>query len=71
MGRNPDRDSAQAVKEKLTALLKDRKSHPVTLAGLKALDTAEKAHSSATDCIGEFKYATNQEMLNLIERHSH
>ncbi|MEQ1628616.1 MAG: FAD-dependent oxidoreductase [Nitrospira sp.] len=63
--------SAQAVKEKLTALLKDRKSHPVTLAGLKALDTAEKAHSTATDCIGEFKYATNQEMLNLIERHSH
>jgi ferredoxin/flavodoxin---NADP+ reductase len=63
--------SAQAVKEKLTALLKDRKSHPVTLAGLKALDAAEKAHSSATDCIGEFKYATNQEMLNLIERHSH
>ncbi|MCS6291817.1 MAG: FAD-dependent oxidoreductase [Nitrospira sp.] len=63
--------SAQTVKEKLTALLKDRKSHPVTLAGLKALDTAEKAHSNATDCIGEFKYATNQEMLNLIERHSH
>jgi len=63
--------SAQAVKEKLTALLKDRKSHPVTLAGLKALDAAEKAHSGATDCIGEFKYATNQEMLNLIERHSH
>lgn len=63
--------SAQAVKEKLTALLKDRKSHPVTLAGLKALDTVEKAHSTATDCIGEFKYATNQEMLNLIERHSH
>lgn len=63
--------SAQAVKEKLTALLKDRKSHPVTLAGLKALDTAEKAHSTATECIGEFKYATNQEMLNLIERHSH
>lgn len=62
--------SAQAVKEKLAALLKDRKSHPVTLAGLKALDAAEKAHSGATDCIGEFKYATNQEMLNLIERHS-
>jgi ferredoxin--NADP+ reductase len=43
--------SAQAVKEKLTALLQDRKSHPVTLAGLKALDAAEKAHSGATDCI--------------------
>lgn len=61
----------QAVKEKLTALLKDRKSRPVTLAGLKALDAAEKVHRGTTDCIGEFKYATNQEMLSLIERHSH
>lgn len=62
--------SAKAVTDKLTGLLKERKSRPVNLAGLKALDTAEKAHSGATDCIGEFKYATNQEMLNLIERHS-
>jgi ferredoxin--NADP+ reductase len=40
------------------------------LAGLKALDAAERAHSGSTDCIGEFKYATNQEMLDLIDRHS-
>ena len=39
--------SAQTVKEKLTALLKDRRPPGVTLAGLKALDTAEKTHSSA------------------------
>lgn len=63
--------AAKAVTDKLTGLLKEKKSRPVNLAGLKALDAAEKAHSSATDCIGEFKYATNQEMLNLIDRHSH
>lgn len=70
--KNPGQPvSAQVVKDKLSGLLKDRKSRPVNLAGLKALDAAEKAHSGATDCIGEFKYATNQEMLNLIDRHSH
>lgn len=63
--------SAQAVIDKLTGLLKEKKSQPVNLAGLKALDAAEKAHGGATECIGEFKYATNQEMLNLIGKHSH
>ena len=60
--------SAKSVLDKLNALLKERKSHPVDLAGLKALDAAEKAHSGATDCIGEFKYATNQDMLKFIEQ---
>ena len=70
--KNPGQPvSAKTVTDKLTGLLKERKSRPVNLAGLKALDAAEKAHSGATDCIGEFKYATNQEMLNLIERRSH
>jgi ferredoxin--NADP+ reductase len=36
--------------------------------GLRALELAEKAHKGPTDCIGEFKYVTNQEMLGLIER---
>ena len=69
--KNPGQPvSSKVVTEKLTGLLKERKSRPVNLAGLKALDAAEKAHSGATDCIGEFKYATNQEMLDLIDRHS-
>lgn len=67
--KNPSQPaSAKTVTDTLTNLLKERKSRPVNLAGLKALDAAEKAHSGATDCIGEFKYATNQEMLNLIDR---
>ena len=49
-------------------LLKERKSRPVDITGLRALQAAEKAHKDMTDCIGEFKYVTNQEMLSLIER---
>jgi ferredoxin--NADP+ reductase len=40
----------------------------VDVQGLRRLEAAEKAHTGETDCIGEFKYVTNQEMLGLIER---
>jgi ferredoxin--NADP+ reductase len=40
----------------------------VDVKSLRALEAAEKAHKNATDCIGEFKYASNQEMIGLIER---
>ena len=32
-----------------------------------ALEKAEKSFKGTTDCIGEFKYVTNEEMLGLIE----
>jgi ferredoxin--NADP+ reductase len=57
-----------AVLDKLQARLKERKSRPVDITGLRALQAAEKAHKDMTDYIGEFKYVTNQEMLSLIER---
>ena len=59
---------SKAVLDKLQAILKERKSHPVTVKGLRALEAAEKSHKGPSDCIGEFKYVTNQEMLALIER---
>jgi ferredoxin/flavodoxin---NADP+ reductase len=59
---------AKHVLDKLHAMLKGRKSHPVDVKGLRVLEAAEKAHKGSTDWIGEFKYVTNQEMLNLIER---
>ena len=68
LGTKPAGHSAKAVLDKLHALLKERKSRPVNAKGLRALETAEKAHKGATDCIGEFKYVTNQEMLGFIER---
>jgi len=58
---------AKVVLDKLHDIFKTRKSHPVDLAGLKALEAAEKAHAGTTDCIGEFKFTANPEMLNLIE----
>ena len=68
LGTKPAGHSAKAVLDKLHALLKERKSRPVNAKGLRALETAEKTHKGATDCIGEFKYVTNQEMLGFIER---
>ena len=68
LGTKPAGHSAKAVLDKLHALLKERKSRSVNAKGLRALETAEKTHKGATDCIGEFKYVTNQEMLRFIER---
>jgi ferredoxin/flavodoxin---NADP+ reductase len=59
---------SKSLLDKLHAILKERKSHPVDVKGLRALETAEKTHKGPTDCIGEFKYVTNQEMLSLIQR---
>jgi ferredoxin--NADP+ reductase len=59
---------AKTVLDKLRAVLKDRKSHPVDIKGLRTLEQAEAHRTGMADCIGEFKYATNQEMLGVIER---
>ncbi|MDR4473009.1 MAG: hypothetical protein MRJ92_10320 [Nitrospira sp.] len=49
-------------------MLRERKSKPVDLDGLKVLDAVEKAHAGSPDAIGEFKFASNAEMLAHIER---
>ena len=59
---------AKVVLDKLASILKAHKSHPVDLRGLRVLESREKSHQGATDCIGEFKYASNQDMIELIER---
>lgn len=61
-------DHTKVILDKLKTILNDRKSHPVDVKSLRALEAAEKAHKDAPDCIGEFKYASNQEMIGLIER---
>lgn len=53
---------------KVHALLKERKVQSIDAAGLRALEKAEKEHGASSDCIGEFKFATNQEMLAHIRR---
>ena len=57
----------KVVLDKLASILKAHKSHPVDLKGLRVLESREKSHQGATDCIGEFKYASNQDMIELIE----
>ncbi len=61
-------DHSKVVLDNLRTILTHRKSHPVDVKNLRMLEAAEKARTGATDCIGEFKYASNQEMLALIER---
>ncbi len=63
-----DHSDAKVVLDKLASILKAHKSHPVDVKGLRVLESIEKKHQGATDCIGEFKYAGNQEMIELIER---
>lgn len=60
-------DQAKVVLDKLHHILKSRKSQPVDVKGLRKLEAAEKAHTGESDCIGEFKYASNRDMIGLIE----
>ncbi len=68
LATKPPGNHSKVVLDKLKTILNGRKSHPVGVKNLRALEAAEKAHKGATDCIGEFKYASNQEMIGLIDR---
>jgi ferredoxin--NADP+ reductase len=59
---------AKVVIDNLYQIFKDRNSRPVNVQGLRALEAAEKTHPKGNDCIGEFKFARNQEMLSVIEQ---
>ena len=59
---------AKAVLDKLASILKSHKSHPVDVKGLRVLESREQSHQGATDSIGEFKYSSNQDMIELIEQ---
>jgi ferredoxin/flavodoxin---NADP+ reductase len=64
----PPNKAIEGILSRLQAILRERKSRPVDLAGLRALDAVEKTHSSSPDAIGEFKFAANADMLAHIER---
>ena len=68
LATKPSGNHSKVVLDKLKTLLNGRKSHPVDVKSLRALEAAEQAHKTETNCIGEFKYASNQEMIRLIER---
>jgi ferredoxin--NADP+ reductase len=68
LASKPSATHTTVVLDKLRAILKERKCHPVDVRGLRALEAAEKAQTGVNDCIGEFKFAANQDMLGVIER---
>jgi len=55
---------------KLHRILKERGTHAVDVQGLRALEAAEKEHVGPGDCIGEFKFTTNSDMLARIGKHT-
>lgn len=57
---------AKTVLGNLTSLLSSRKSQPVDAKALRLLERVEQANKGGSDAIGEFKFATNQEMLSHI-----
>lgn len=65
--KNADGD-AKAVLDQLHLLLRKRQSRPVDVNGLRALEVAERSFAGKTDCIGEFKFSANQDMLACIEQ---
>ena len=58
---------AGQVLKKLQQILSARGTKVVDMKGLRALEAAEKNHPATADCIGEFKFATNTDMLARIE----
>ena len=53
---------------RLRSLLAERNVQAIESAELRLLEVAEKEQHASMDCIGEFKFATNQEMLELIRQ---
>jgi ferredoxin/flavodoxin---NADP+ reductase len=68
LATKPPGEESKVVLDNLKTILTSKKSRPVDVKMLRMLESAEKTYKNATDCIGEFKYASNQDMIGLIER---
>jgi ferredoxin--NADP+ reductase len=58
----------KTVLDRVHAFLRKRQSRPVDVNGLRAIEVAERSFAENADCIGEFKFAANQDMLKYIEQ---
>jgi ferredoxin--NADP+ reductase len=63
-----DRGQIDDTIRRLGMLLDERKVRAIRAESLRILEASEKEYRDTRDCIGEFKFATNQEMLALIQR---
>jgi ferredoxin--NADP+ reductase len=62
-----DRAELDGVLRRLRERLQQRQVKAIEVEGLRVLEAAEHEHKTSQDCIGEFKFVTNQEMLDLIQ----
>jgi ferredoxin--NADP+ reductase len=70
-GKSPLPKSATGeVIKKIRQILSSRGTQAVDIKGLRALEAVEKDHQKPGDCIGEFKFTTNSDMLARIETHT-
>lgn len=63
-----DRSTIKGTLRLLRGLFEKRKVQTTDAAALRLLEKAEKEHGGSHDCIGEFKFHSNQEMLAQIRR---
>jgi ferredoxin--NADP+ reductase len=61
-----DERTCETVGRRLLDLLKQRHIRAIDVEGLRALEHVEREHGAAADCIGEFKFASNDDMLERI-----
>jgi ferredoxin--NADP+ reductase len=66
----PSNNAAGEILRKIRQILASRGVRSVDIKDLRVLEAAERAHAHSGECVGEFKFATNQEMLAAIEQHS-
>ncbi len=60
--------AVHGILARLQGTFKERCVRAVDAKDLRFLEEAEKEHGASPDCIGEFKYLTNHEMLAQIQR---
>lgn len=63
-----DRHTIDGAVLRLRRLFEERKVQAIDVHALRLLEQAEKEHGTSSDCIGEFKFQSNQEMLIQIQR---
>ena len=60
--------AVKGILQKLNELLRQRQVRAIDVEALRALERAEREHGTAPDCIGEFKWASTEDMLQRIDR---
>jgi ferredoxin--NADP+ reductase len=66
-----DRAAVDDVVRRLRRLLEERQVQAVDAKALRVLERAEKERAAGQDCLGEFKFPSNDEMLAQVLRREH